>query len=737
MRLSAIFVLVFGLLLAPWSHAEDSAGNAPSSQTALQGLPWVSGPATVPLFGNSTLTLPAGYRYLDAAGTAKLSVLTHTNVTSPGTVTLAPQSFAWLAVMNFHGGGLVKDDDAALDEDALLGGLQKQAKRENKERERNNLLPLPPTAWAVQPAYDSATRRAQWAAVYNSPGQEVAHYTVAILGRRGFTQVSLSSSPAAVHDLVPAVTAVLAGYEFTSGERYEDWQPGDPLAPYALADVVIGRTQILTPVNSIKGVLTLALIGVLLLLLLVIFLLLWAVPRMVRKGIETLTERYKAVAKQVNPNSKPDAGEELAAGGEPDKEKAKPVAASALERSAVGKSEKAKALALAAIPKNPLFTLLVIGSLFFTYHNHIVMDFGILVLFGVFLGLRGAAIPKPEDTAAIARRKRIGNACALAMAPVVLGLCAVVMMMAVFEIFSHDFHSTRVIENHVSYLVQSEEWTALFATAAIALAAGLPLLGFVGASLRPTLLRGVLMAALSLIVWAGTFACVAPVPIRGEDEEEAQALETRKKAEGEDTQKAALQALYIAVQNLSPRDARYYRTLFVEINEDEPYPEHAKLLQAMITDKMADTAGTDSPAALPKTDVAEVLKHHGHLEASFAVVRDLLGRQIGADTLEVKGLAGTLVEQIVDTQARQLFSAEVNLINPDEARKAALAEAQKTLHVLAAHGDSKIDVEGVRIELQKAAKEVKENDEKKERVEKLKDFLKEKVGGGEKEKTKK
>jgi hypothetical protein len=371
------------------------------------------------------------------------------------------------------------------------------------------------------------------------------------------------------------------------------------------------------------------------------------------------------------------------------------------------------------------------------------MDIAILLLFGVFLAARGFSIPAAMDAAKAARMKRIFAALNYASAPVMLGLCAVVVMQAVFSLGDHDSQSVRAVENHLSYLVQSRAWVAYSIAAAVALCTGLAALVILGATLGATLgaagsspiFRKALLAVCGLIAWAGTFTCFSPVPIRGEDSEEARALETRRKAEGEETQKAAQQIVYLVVQNLSPEVARYYRVLLVELNDTEPYPEHAKILQALLVDKMsrAGAAGTDNDGRLQKIDITQALEHLDSPEESLAVVQDLFCRQIGAESVETRGLAAKLIEQLVDTEARELFSGEVRLVNPDQIREIAFAEARKNLRVLAVEEGSAVDVEQIRIEVEKAAKEVKEKEEKKERREKLMERLKEKLGGKEKE----
>jgi uncharacterized membrane-anchored protein len=244
------FVLVMaGVLLAPWAHAQQSDPSADAQQAAeqkqaeeyrakLRALRWVTGPSSIPIPGNSTLKLPDNYVSLDAANTSKYEELTH-NLSGGNEVLVAPKSLAWVAYLEFSDDGLVKDNEK-IDSDAILSSLKSATAQANEERRRRGWNTLQITGWAIPPAYSTTTKRLEWATLYESEGEQGVNFFTKILGRRGVTSVVLVSLPQDLNASVGQLNQVLTGYDFNSGERYADWKPGDKVAEYGLAGLILG-----------------------------------------------------------------------------------------------------------------------------------------------------------------------------------------------------------------------------------------------------------------------------------------------------------------------------------------------------------------------------------------------------------------------------------------------------------------------------------------------------------------
>jgi uncharacterized membrane-anchored protein len=221
--------------------AADSAAQSPEEKAwyaALDKLQWVKGPTEVTVNGNAQLKIPEGFVYLDTANTDKFLELNQ-NLAGGTEVLVAPADLSWSAYLSFDDEGYVKDDDK-IDADALLKSLQEGAEQGNQEREKRGWPALHVVDWAVPPAYNAENKRLEWATLLESQGGRSANFSTKLLGRRGHTTVILASRPEDLRIARPALEAVLGGFEFNQGERYADWVPGDKVAEYGLAALVLG-----------------------------------------------------------------------------------------------------------------------------------------------------------------------------------------------------------------------------------------------------------------------------------------------------------------------------------------------------------------------------------------------------------------------------------------------------------------------------------------------------------------
>jgi uncharacterized membrane-anchored protein len=257
----SIVILLGSLLSSPWALGQDNSQDNSQSSDAqeqqqrrqqLQALHWQAGPITATVSGNSTLKVPEGYDFLDPDETAKFEELTH-NLAQPDEVLVTPHSHSWVAYLDFSDAGLVKDDEK-IDADALLAQLRSGQEEANAERRRRGWVPLHVVGWAVPPAYNSATKRLEWATILEEEGDRSVNFLTKILGRRGYTTVVLACDendrPAAVAQL----NQLLQGYSFDSGQRYADWRPGDKVAAYGLGALVLGGAAVAaTKTGLLKG----------------------------------------------------------------------------------------------------------------------------------------------------------------------------------------------------------------------------------------------------------------------------------------------------------------------------------------------------------------------------------------------------------------------------------------------------------------------------------------------------
>jgi uncharacterized membrane-anchored protein len=240
--------LIAALLLLPFTFtaAQDSAQpqgeeKTPAEQAyykALDSLQWVKGPTTVEVEGKSLLAVPEGFVFLDSANTDKYLELNQ-NLAGGSEVLVAPEDLHWVAYLSFDGDGYVKDDEK-IDAAELLKAMQKGTEQSNEERRKRGWQELHVVDWAIPPAYNSDNKRLEWATLLESQGNRNVNFSTKVLGRRGHTSVILVSSAEGLAIARPELEQVLAGYSFKQGETYGDWIPGDKVAEYGLAALVLG-----------------------------------------------------------------------------------------------------------------------------------------------------------------------------------------------------------------------------------------------------------------------------------------------------------------------------------------------------------------------------------------------------------------------------------------------------------------------------------------------------------------
>ena len=239
LRILAVVAAAFLLAGVCTARAEESQDTrAEEFRAKLRALDWVRGPRDITVSGNSTLSLPEGYVYLDAANTKKFLELNE-NLSSGKEVMIAPKSLRWSAYLVFEDAGYVKDDEK-LDADAILKTLKANNQAGNEERRRRGWTDLTLVGWSTPPAYNDTTKRLEWATLLRSQNQDATNFFTKILGRRGFTSVILVSSPEDAPDATAYLNKVLTGYRFNAGDTYAEWRPGDKVAEYGLAGLIVG-----------------------------------------------------------------------------------------------------------------------------------------------------------------------------------------------------------------------------------------------------------------------------------------------------------------------------------------------------------------------------------------------------------------------------------------------------------------------------------------------------------------
>lgn len=226
-----ILLLLISPLLA--FANQDNAG------AEIAKLNWVQGPSVGPIGNNATIKVDDGFAFLGESDTRRFLELTG-NPPQNGHYLIAPKSLKWFAVFNFHESGYVKDDEK-IDADELLRQLKASDASSNEERKRLGMEALYTDGWQVPPHYDSKSNRLEWGVRLRTAGNHyVINYTSRLLGRKGYMNAILVSSPEALASDTGEFKNTLAKFSYLSGESYAEFRPGDHVAEFGLGALVLG-----------------------------------------------------------------------------------------------------------------------------------------------------------------------------------------------------------------------------------------------------------------------------------------------------------------------------------------------------------------------------------------------------------------------------------------------------------------------------------------------------------------
>lgn len=228
-----IAVLLLSFPLLAWPQGENAM------QAELRKLAWQQGPAEGRIADKATIQVPQGYVFLDAQSTRRFLELAG-NPPRDGHYVFAPVSLAWFSVFSFNASGYVKDDEK-IHPDSLLKILKESDKAANDERRRMNMDDIYTLGWEVPPHYDGDTRRLEWGVkLKTGRGEELVNYTSRLLGRTGVMNAVLVTDLGTIAGDIQEFKAGLREFNYVSGERYTEFKPGDKIAEYGLAALVVG-----------------------------------------------------------------------------------------------------------------------------------------------------------------------------------------------------------------------------------------------------------------------------------------------------------------------------------------------------------------------------------------------------------------------------------------------------------------------------------------------------------------
>jgi len=205
----------------------------------LRALNWVRGPREINIAGNSTLSLPEGYVYLDAANTAKFEELNQ-NLSGGKEVMIAPKTLQWSAYLIFED-ERVREGHEKIDADAILKTLKENTEA-SKRGAKNAAAGLNCTSSAGVSRRLTTRRRKrlEWATSLQSQSDQAVNFFTKVLD--GEVCHNHLGFGARKHDHRRCRLRQRAyRLPLQSGRVVRGWRPGDKVAEYGLNRPDCGR----------------------------------------------------------------------------------------------------------------------------------------------------------------------------------------------------------------------------------------------------------------------------------------------------------------------------------------------------------------------------------------------------------------------------------------------------------------------------------------------------------------
>lgn len=264
---SVVAAALAAALVAPIAVAQPKqAKPSPQAQApqtaeeqAFESLHWYKPGSTGKIADKAEFKVKEGYTFLDTRDTDTFLKL-NGNPPPGNAVTIAGagggKESTWFGVLSFADEGYVKDDEK-IDADDLLKQLKDNNAGGNEERRKQGLPTLTLVGWYFPPRYDAETKRLEWGTrlVGSDDPTPVVNVTTKLLGRSGYTNAVLVSSPQTVDKDLVDFKQALRNFDYVSGEKYSEWKSGDKVAAYGLSALVLGgAAAVATSKGGLKAI---------------------------------------------------------------------------------------------------------------------------------------------------------------------------------------------------------------------------------------------------------------------------------------------------------------------------------------------------------------------------------------------------------------------------------------------------------------------------------------------------
>ena len=207
----------------------------------LLSLPYVKGPAEVPITENAHITLGNDKQFLDSASSKRFLELNGNLSDGPDEYIVMPRDETWWSSYSYNDMGHVKDGDK-LDAEALLAKIKEGQEAANLERQKRGLSALTVQGWQVPPHYDANTKQLEWGLDLKDEktGERFVNYTTRVLGREGLMAATLIARPEKFGTSLVEFRASMSGFRYNPDRSYQSFRQGDRVAEYVIAACAYG-----------------------------------------------------------------------------------------------------------------------------------------------------------------------------------------------------------------------------------------------------------------------------------------------------------------------------------------------------------------------------------------------------------------------------------------------------------------------------------------------------------------
>lgn len=234
-----------GFAAEPEKAAATQAEEDAQFTAFLAKFNWTKGPAEGTLGEVGGIKVPEGFMLAGPADTKQLMKAFGNIVSDQEIGLLAPHSLDWFIVFEFDAVGYVKDDEKDdLDSAKMLDSIKRGTEHANEQRASSGAAPLNIIGWELEPRFNDETKLLEWSIRAESDGHQILNHNTRILGRSGVMEVALVVSPEVIKETLPIFYSLLDSFSFKEGQKYAEYQEGDPIAKYGLAALIVGGAAV-------------------------------------------------------------------------------------------------------------------------------------------------------------------------------------------------------------------------------------------------------------------------------------------------------------------------------------------------------------------------------------------------------------------------------------------------------------------------------------------------------------